>query len=497
MSRVPRALHEYIAAVATAVLLAWLASAVSAFTGYMFPALLFLMAVVISALRWRRGPVLTLATLGALVWNFLFIPPRFTFHIAKPEDAFMFAIFFLVALSMGHLTSRLNEREKSLKLKQRETEVLLGIVQTAAFETDFSKGLQTAAQLIGDNLKTPVAIYVHPSNSPCLFFFGEGFPRPSEPDRAQIEMLAKSGQNTPLPLQTQGQASLWLPLLAPHGNHGAIGFTSAPSENFDESRSNRLQQAIRLQVSLVVEKEYLLQSQRNSAMLAESERLHRILFDSVSHELKTPVAIIRAALDGLPSSNAMTQEIDTASRRLQRILDDFLDITRVESASLTIQREWTDLADVLEAAKESAFQDEPLPTLQCSGFDTLPPVKIDGRLIARALGNLLHNAAIYAPHGIAIQAKAEHSLGTLKITVRDRGAGIPPERLQTVFKKFFRLPGSPPGGTGLGLAITRGLLKAHDGEVTLSNHPQGGTEATITLPANLLPEPASNPCLAS
>ena len=497
MSRVPNALREYIAAIATAGFLAWIASAASAFTGYMFPALLFLMAVVISALSWRRGPVLTLATLSALVWNFLFIPPRFTFHIAKPEDAFMFAIFFLVALSMGHLTSRLNEREKSLKLKQRETEVLLGIVQTAAFETDFAKGLQTAAQLIGDNLKTPVAIYVHPSNSPCLFFFGEGFPRPSIPDRAQIEMLAKSGQNTPLPLRTRGQTSLWLPLLAPHGNHGAIGFTSAHSENFDEFRSNRLQQAIRLQVSLVVEKEHLLQSQRNSAMLAESERLHRILFDSVSHELKTPIAIIRAALDGLPPANAMTREIDTASRRLQRILDDFLDITRVETASLTIQREWTDLADVLEAAKESAFQDDPSPTLQSSGFDTLPPVKIDGRLIARALGNLLHNAGLYASQGSIIEIHVAHSSGVLTIKVRDHGAGIPPEHLNDVFKKFFRLPGSPSGGTGLGLAITRGLLKAHGGEVSLTNHPQGGAEATITLPASLLPEPSPLPCRVS
>jgi two-component system sensor histidine kinase KdpD len=232
-------------------------------------------------------------------------------------------------------------------------------------------------------------------------------------------------------------------------------------------------------------------------MLAESERLHRILFDSVSHELKTPVAIIRAALDGLPPANAMTREIDTASRRLQRILDDFLDITRVETASLTIQREWTDLADVLEAAKESAFQDDPSPTLQCSGFDTLPPVKIDGRLIARALGNLLHNAGLYAAEGSSIEIHVAHSSGVLTIKVRDHGTGIPPEHLNDVFKKFFRLPGSPPGGTGLGLAITRGLLKAHGGVVSLTNHPQGGAEATITLPATMLPEPSSHPCRVS
>ena len=497
MTRVPRALREYLAAVGAALLLACLALAVRPLTGYMFPALLFLMAVVISGLRWRPGPVLTLATLSALCWNFLFIPPRFTFHIAKPEDAFMFAIFFVVALSMGHLTSRLNKREKSLKLKQKETEVLLEVVQTAAFETDFQKGLQTAIHLIGDKLKTPVAIHVQPSDQRSFSFFGEGFLPPSEADQTQIETLARLGKHARLQLQTHRQTALWLPLLTTDGNFGAIGFASTLPENPDTLSSERIQQAIRLQLSLVVEKENLLHSQRKSAMLAESERLQRILFDSVSHELKTPVAIIRAALDGLPSANTMTREIDTASRRLQRILDDFLDMTRVESASLTIQREWSDLADILEAATEIAFNDEPVPTLRCSGFETLPPVELDGRLVARALSNLLHNASIYAPQHSPVEVRAEHAHGMLTISVRDHGAGIPSEHGDSVFKKFFRVPGSPAGGTGLGLAITRGLIQAHGGTVTLANHPGGGAEAVITLPATALPEAASQPCHAS
>jgi two-component system sensor histidine kinase KdpD len=252
-----------------------------------------------------------------------------------------------------------------------------------------------------------------------------------------------------------------------------------------------------LQVSLVIEKEHLLHSQRKTAMLAESERLHRILFDSVSHELKTPIAIIRAALDGLPPSNAMTREIDTASRRLQRILDDFLDMTRMESGALTVLREWTDLAEILESAKESAFSDEPTPSVRCLGFDALPPIHLDGRLVARALSSLLHNAFIYAPQGTTVDVRAEYSSDTLRISVRDHGPGVPSKHLDAVFNKFFRVPGSPPGGTGLGLAITRGLINAHGGSVSLTNHPSGGAEAVISLPVTRMHTPDSEPCHAS
>jgi two-component system, OmpR family, sensor histidine kinase KdpD len=491
MPSVPRALREYLASIGVAALLAWLAAAVSSFAGYMFPAMIFLMAVVISALRWRRGPVLTLATLSALVWNFLFIPPRFTLHIAKPEDAFMFAIFFLVALSMGHLTSRLNEREQSLKLKQKETEVLLGIVQTAAFETDFEAGLQTAVQLIENTLKNPVGIHVNTPDNRPLLLLSEGFQPPSKTNQQHIRALSLSGKQAPLRLETNQQRSTWLALHTSHGNFGAIGFASGPSERQDTPDSERLHQAIRLHLSMVIEKEHLLQSQRKTAMLAESERLHRILFDSVSHELKTPIAIIRAALDGLPSSHAMTREIDTASRRLQRILDNFLDMNRMESGALTILREWTDLAEILESAKQIAFSEEPTPTLRCLGFDALPPIYLDGRLVAQALGNLLHNAFIYAPQGSPVDLRAEYSSDTLSISVRDYGPGVPPEHLDAVFKKFFRIPGSLPGGTGLGLAITRGLINAQGGSVHLANCVSGGAEAIISLPVPRMPTPDS------
>lgn len=322
-------------------------------TGYQFSAIVFLMAIVLAGMKWHRGPVLVMAVLSALVWNFLFIPPQFTFHIEKPQDVIMFALFFVVALSMGHLIARLREREESLERHHAEREALL-----------------------------------------------------AEKHRAEL--------------------------------------------------------------------------------LSESERLHRTLLDSVSHELKTPIAVIRTALDGLgQDDNAYAAEIATATRRLQRIVDSFLEMTRVESEALTPRPEWCEIGDVFHAATTSLEQELRGHPLQISGAENLPLLKLDSRLLAQALGNILHNATLHAPADTPVELHASLAANELTLTVRDHGPGLPPEVAARVFEKFYRAPGALAGGTGLGLPIARGLLRAMKGDVTVSNHPQGGALFTLRLPVQV------------
>jgi two-component system sensor histidine kinase KdpD len=485
-----RETREYALAVFVLLGLSAVAFAVDSLTGYMFPALLFLMAVVLGGLRWKRGPVLVLATLSAVVWNFLFIPPRFTLHIAKPEDAFMFGIFFLVALSMGHLTSQLHQRERALERRQMETEALLRVVRSAAFETDLGRGLEAAVRLIGETLQTPVSLLIRDSKGSLTSLAGSAFPPPTEEQWQRIRNLHREAGSAPLYLAHDGGQTVWRALVTPRGCFGVMGFRMPMALQPGDGDWVRLQEAMCLQIAMVVEKEHLLVAQRRAAIAAEAERLQRILFDSVSHELKTPIAIIRTALDGLPEGNPMVDEIEQAARRLQRIVDDFLEMTRVESASIQIQREWTDVSDVLEAAKESvACESAGRVILEC-GFLGLPLLRVDGRLLVRALGNLLQNALIYSPSDAPVQVEAHYEGGTLSVKVMDRGRGVPESERQAVFRKFYRLPGSPPGGTGLGLPIARGLLRVHGGEITISNRGGGGTEAQLRVPAEALNQEA-------
>lgn len=319
------------------------------YTGYMFAAPVFLMAIVLAGVRWNGGPVLMMAVMSALVWNFVFIPPQFTLHIEKAQDVLMFALFFVVALSMGHLITRLREREATLERHHREREELL-----------------------------------------------------AEKHRAEL--------------------------------------------------------------------------------LAESERLHRTLLDSVSHELKTPIAIIRTALDGLGEGDPFAAEIDTATRRLQRIVENFLEMTRVESEALRPHLDWCEIGDVFHAATSPLQRELAGHPLRITGTADMPLLMLDSRLLAQALGNVLHNATLYTPAGSEIQLHASLRETMLELRVRDHGPGLTPGIEDRLFDKFYRAPDSPAGGTGLGLAITRGLMRAMKGDIEAGNHPEGGAEFTLRLP---------------
>jgi K+-sensing histidine kinase KdpD len=320
------------------------------FTGQTFAAIVFLLFVVLAGTRFDRGPVLALAVTCAVVWNFIFIPPRFTLHIEKPADVAMFCLFFVVALSMGHLTTRLREREAALEKHHQERENLLS------------------------------------------------------------------------------------------GKHRA-------------------------------------------ELAAEAERLHRTLLDSVSHELKTPITIIRTALEGMGTENPYAVEIDTAARRLQRIVENLLEITRVESDAVKPVPDWCEIDDVLEGATTPIQRELSQNPLEITGAGDLPLLKIDSRLLAQALANVLHNASLHAPAGTPVEIRTSLANRILEIRVRDHGPGIPPGLEDRLFGKFYRAPGSSAGGTGLGLAISRGLMRAMHGDIIARNHPDGGAEFILTLPA--------------
>ena len=319
------------------------------YTGYQFSALVFLMTIVIAGTRWNRGPVLAMGVVSALVWNFIFIPPQFTLHIEKPQDIIMFAMFFVVALSMGHLITRLREREAALEQHHAEREQLLG-------------------------------------------------------------------------------------------------------------------------------------AKHRAELLAESERLHRTLLDSVSHELKTPIAIIRTALDGLGQGNPYAAEIETANRRLQRIVENFLEMTRVESEALKPRPDWCEVIDVLDQATKPLERELAAHSLHVSGIADMPLVMLDSRLLAQALGNVLHNATLHAPANTPVEITATLANGLLELCVRDHGPGLPLGSEDHLFDKFYRAPDSPAGGTGLGLAISRGLMRAMKGDIEAHNHPEGGAEFVLSLP---------------
>ena len=241
-------------------------------------------------------------------------------------------------------------------------------------------------------------------------------------------------------------------------------------------------EAFALQIALVLEKEHFIQAVSHAEMLSQSEKLHRTLLDSVSHELKTPIAIITAALEGMHGqSSPYLGEISTATQRLQRVVDSLLQMTQLESDVLKPSLDWCDVRDVISAAQHAVGAPLDTHAVKLRLADDFPLLKLDHALLTQAVANVLHNAAIYTPAGSAIDISTTMRDQQLRLVIRDHGPGLPEGAERRVFEKFYRVQGSPAGGTGLGLAIARGFVQAQGGEITARNHPDGGAEFVIEI----------------
>jgi two-component system sensor histidine kinase KdpD len=230
---------------------------------------------------------------------------------------------------------------------------------------------------------------------------------------------------------------------------------------------------------------------KKSIAIVESERLYKTLFNSISHELRTPIAAIVSASEGLldqktptPSEarESLVGEIHMAAERLNRLVDNLLDMTRLESGRITPAVDWCDVRDLVNTSLRKLSRELSRHVVSVDVPSDMPLVKVDFGLIEQAITNLLLNASIYTPPGSAVQIRAFMESQECVIVIADNGPGFPRDALPKVFEKFYRVPGTRAGGTGLGLSISRGFVEAHKGTMTVENRPGGGAQFTIRLP---------------
>jgi two-component system sensor histidine kinase KdpD len=235
--------------------------------------------------------------------------------------------------------------------------------------------------------------------------------------------------------------------------------------------------AFAAQLAVFMNKERALQESREARVARESQKLQKVLFDSVSHELKTPLAAMTAALQQ-PHPDSV--ELQQAARRLTHTVNNLLDATRLESGLLQPVREWCDPGELVhEAVAASGLKEG---DVQINIAKNLPAVSVDSGLIQQALNALLANAMSYGKSERPIEVSATRDDSTLVISVADRGAGLEPGEETRVFQKFYRGPRTRPGGIGLGLSIARQLVEANGGQIVAQNRQGGGAVFSIRLP---------------
>ena len=443
------------------------------FTGYWAVALFYLLAVVLAATRLRRWPTLFLAALSAVLWDFLFIPPRFTFYISQFQDFLMFSAYFIIAVIVAHLATKLRERERAERRREERATALYRLTRTLAASRDLNEALPKVVRLIKESFQSDAAIWLRDegglSRHEASTFI------PSTKDESVAVWAFQKKQSAGKSTDTLPDAeSLHVPLVTGDRAEGVLTIRLDTPPTLEQ---RELLDAFAAQLALFVNKESALEESRDAQLARQSEKLQRALFDSVSHELKTPLAAISAALQQPQPDRA---ELKQAVGRLTRTVDHLLDATRLESGLLQPVREWCDPEELVRDAirqtrlKEKAFKLNVAPGL--------PPISVDARLIEQALVSVLANAAQHGASNQPIEINVARDNSSIVFSVADHGPGLVSGEENKVFEKFYRRPGTAPGGLGLGLWIARQLIEAHGGEISAQNREGGGARFFIRLP---------------
>jgi two-component system sensor histidine kinase KdpD len=455
-----------------------------------------LLTVLLIAVYIGRGPALAAATLSAISWNFLFIEPRLTFTISQVQDVLLFFLYFIIAIFAGNLTARLRVQEQLARYTADRTLALYTLAHEIATAVNMDDILQTAVDQIQRIFQVDVAVMLLDGGKLADAAHVCSTVQLDDKERSVARWVFEHGKpagrfTDTLPLAT----FQFSPLLTSSRTVGVIGIRFRRNQRLNADDAALLETFIN-QIALVIERELLDEAAQQSAMMRESERLYTTLLNSISHELRTPIATIKGAASGLmrwlpPEGDGMmlVGDVQSASDRLNRLVENLLDMSRLESGRLQIKRDWCDVGEIIGVAAKSFETCNRDHVLEISLSPDLPLIQVDFVLIEQVLVNLLENACTYSPSGKPVRVSAEVDDRMVMITVEDRGAGIPSDKLEMIFEKFYRLPGTSTGGTGLGLSISRGVIEAHGGTLIAENREQGGARFIIRLPLNGTPPP--------
>jgi len=461
-----------------------------AYIGYQVVSFVLLFLVSILALFYGTGPILLAATLCALIWDYFFIPPRFTLHIEKPVDMLMLLMFFIIALMNGILTSRVRRQEKKIRIREERTHALYQLTRELSLAVGLDEVSKIAVRYIQKYFSLDCAIILKNDLNQLDDQVRHDTKIQLSENESSIaswvfKHSAKAGKNTDTLPSTD---YTFYPLMGDSN----MGVVVVEHINLFTQGEEQFWESFLSQISGRYEREFLRTTARKAYILNESDKLYKTLFNSISHELRIPVATIMGASDTLllqsypdETKVKLYAEINTASVRLNRLIENLLNMSRLESGRITPRPDWCDVHDLANKIADNLKQELEHFKLSAVIPADMPLVYIDFGLIEQVLHNLVLNATQYAPSGTNIRIKFFYEQETLTIQVMDRGKGFPVAELGEIFNKFYRGKDAMTGGTGLGLSIVKGFVEAHGGMVIAENRQNGGAIFTIKLPVKI------------
>ena len=462
-----------------------------------------LLGVVFISFRYGRWPSIVASFLSVILFDVFFTRPYYTIVVRDTQYLVTFFVMLCVTLVISTLTTHIHRQAEASRIRERRTDALhrlgrklTGVMGRAFLAAETERvisdvfGCETALLLPDDGKLYPIVD--HPASFAA-----------SESEIAVAQWVFEHDQPAGRGTDTLPSAqAFYLPLISPKGTLGVLGIKHPDLDHLLLSDSRSLLESFANQVSLALERDRSTMEAQEALIHAKSQELRTALLSSVSHDIRTPLAVIAGASSSLLKADAgdklpaetrldLLHTIFEESDRLSRLVENLLRMTQLDSGQMQIEKDWHPVEDVVGSALHRlrhALGERPvkveLPEEMLMGY-------FDAVLLEQVLVNLLENAVRYTPSGSPIRICAEQAKRGIAVFVQDQGPGIPPGELDSIFHTFQRGSGSKTDtrGAGLGLAICRAIMQVHGGTIGAGNALGGGAVFRLWLPSDETPQP--------
>ena len=452
--------------------------------------MLFLLTVVLVAVRLGKGPAIVASFLSVALFDFFFVPPRLSFAVSDGRYLVTFAVMLAVALIIGQLTTGLRRQAKEAGRREQQTRALYELAVDLAGALSLEQVVEATRHFFRHQLGNE-AVLLFPDAEGALVAWPAGGAQPLIVEPHVARTVYDSSEPAAFGGLGSGNDQPWyFPLRGSTRTRGVLAVATGSTRGALGKDHYPLLETVSALVATAVERLHFVEVAHVSQMQMASERLRGSILSALAHDIRTPLTALFGTADSLaltrPPLPEPVRETVEALRdqafRLSGLVSNLLDMARLQAGKVTLRKEWQPLEEVVGASIKllgSALADHPV---KVSLPADLPLLEFDAVLMERVFCNLLENAAKYSPPGSAIEIGARSSGDLVEVSVLDRGKGFPEDKLERVFELFERgTAESTVPGVGLGLAICRAIIDAHGGRIRAANQPGGGGCVTFSL----------------
>ena len=458
--------------------------------------MVYLLGVTVAGLRFGRGPALLTATMNVVAFDFFFVPPRYSLAISDVQYLVTFAVMLIIALVIANLMASVRQQTRVSGARERRTALLYAMSR----ELVATRGTETLAQVAVSHVAEVFqcqAVVLLPSREGKLSY-PQGAPLEGSfrgADLAVAQWVADHGRQAGLGTDTlPAAAALYVPLREGDKPLGVLAVRPYNPRRVLLPEQRHLLETFASQIGLALERAQLAEAAETARLNSDRESLRNTLLASISHDLRTPLAVIAGAGSTLAQHGTTLNEttritlarsVEAKAREMSELVSNVLDLMRFESGHMSLRRDWQTLDDLVGAALvnlEAKLADHPV---EVRIPHDLPPVHVDATLIVQVFSNLFDNISKYTPSGTRVYVSALVDGRYIRVRVEDEGPGLPGGDPARLFDKFQR--GNDEGavvGVGLGLAICQAIIRAHGGEIEAHRREGGGARFEFTLPAD-------------